>query len=89
MFDIFAQVSLGNVKKNIQAELAYYNYDQVLILEATYGPKNVVEDVKRLYKEGRRKFKATNTDYGDPAPGVTKKLIIKWSYNGQTKIETV
>jgi hypothetical protein len=36
------------------------------IISATYGPATVTEIVRRLFKEGRREFPASNNLFGDP-----------------------
>jgi hypothetical protein len=41
------------------------------------------------YKEGTRRFEASNGTWGDPAPGVGKNLEIKWEFNGKTETKMV
>jgi hypothetical protein len=67
----------------------YNKLQPIKILEATYGPKNVLEEIKKMYKDGKRNFTANNTDFSDPAHGVVKDLIIKWEFDGKAEDKTV
>lgn len=57
--------------------------EKVILLEATYGPKSIMDEVIKAYKEGKRDFMADNNVWGDTAPGQSKSLHIKWSVKGQ------
>lgn len=43
----------------------------------------------KMYKEGTRTFKASNSTFTDTAPGVVKDLTIKFEYGGKSDKKTV
>lgn len=62
---------------------------EVKILEATYGGVSVVDTVTEMYKNGVRKFKATNSNFGDTQPNVVKFLFVKWEFDGKVQEKKV
>ena len=54
-----------------------------MISHAHYGGKNVLNKVLHMYMAGEREFPATNALFGDPQPGIIKKLRIMYYWNGK------
>ena len=56
----------------------------IVVIKASYGPRDITKRIREMVGNGRRKFTANNTDYcGDPQHGVVKSLIINYTFNGQ------
>lgn len=57
------------------------------ILSAWYGyheqTRECTSEIKEAYVKGERKFPASNSYVGDPAPGKTKTLVIVWADVGR------
>ena len=65
-----------------------YSGGSVTILKATYGEGNTYRDIRsfiaRRSKGGRYTFRADNSELGgDPCPGQSKFLVVKYSVNGR------
>jgi hypothetical protein len=62
------------------------------ILDAAYGTRGRYADVTRIVREFvriRRQFKVSNQTFGiDPYPGVTKRLKVLYSRNGERRNRT-
>jgi len=63
--------------------------DELTILSATYGTGNIQRDVTQqvvdMVKNGNLTITPVNSIFGDPAPGIRKELVIKYSMKGRTR----
>jgi len=67
----------------------------VVIRKAVYGDlpdgksADVTAKVAEMVKQGSLSIDATNTNFGDPAQGITKKLLVEYTIRGVARTETV
>lgn len=57
----------GEVKETFDNPIANGSQKPSLkIISATYGPKNILDVLLQKYKNGTRRFEASNGTWGDP-----------------------
>ncbi len=68
---------------------------KVVIRKAVYGvlpdggKRDVTKKVAQMVKAGALAVEASNSNFGDPARGVAKKLRVEYTVDGATEIKTV
>ena len=79
------------VKEEI-AQVSSYEFipgDELTILSATYGngknQRDVTQKVVDMVKDGNLTITPVNSIFGDPAPGMRKELVIKYTMKGRTR----
>jgi hypothetical protein len=79
------------VKEEIEQVSAYEFIpgDGLKIISATYGQgknqRDVTQKVVDMIKDGSLTVTPVNSIFGDPAPGMRKELIIKYTMKGRTR----
>jgi len=56
----------------------------LVIKKATYGGKDCTEEISRLVKKGSLSVRASNNIIGDTLYGKVKKLIVDYTFNGES-----